>query len=34
MTLSPSPGRHTVTAVDAEGLSVSVGFVVAEGGAG
>lgn len=34
MTLSPSPGRHTVTAVDAEGRSVSVGFVVAEGGAG
>ena len=30
LSLKPSPGRHTVTAVDDEGNSVSVGFTVAE----
>ena len=30
MRLTPEPGRHTVTAVDGEGHSVSVGFSVAE----
>ena len=30
MTLKPSPGRHTVTAVDDSGNSISVGFTVAE----
>lgn len=30
MNLSPAPGRHTVTVVDESGVSVSVGFTVAE----
>ena len=29
LSLNPSPGRHTVTAVDDEGNSISVGFTVA-----
>ena len=31
MRLSPSPGKHTVTVVDGDGQSVSVGFTVASG---
>ena len=30
MKLSPSPGKHTVTVVDGDGNSVSVGFTVAK----
>jgi hypothetical protein len=28
MRLSPAPGKHTVTVVDGDGNSVSVGFTV------
>ena len=30
MRLAPDPGKHTVTAVDGDGNSVTVGFTVAE----